>query len=491
MRAAIERGPTGWRIDPEVTGVAIDSRAVVPGNVFVAIPGASHDGHLFVTQAVSQGAIAIVGERLDVTARVPYVVVSSSRMAAAELADAFYGHPSQSMRCVAVTGTNGKTSVVYWLTHVLRYAGFKTGMVSSVVNDTGLHQHPATLTTPESPDLQQYLAEMRDYGMTHAVVEVSSHGIVQQRVRQVCFEMAVLTNITREHLDFHGSMDRYVGAKSRLFEELSSTSIGVLNAEDQYYMTVRQRTSAPIVTYGIDEGQVRAVILEDGPNHSLVEIVHPMFRRTVKIPHPGRYNIFNVLAVTAAASWFEVPPDTLIEALEHLPPVPGRWHVLQQPGCPMVVVDYAHTPDGLLQVLKSLGRLGRDSVWLVLGARGGRDHGKRPEMGRIAASLADHVILTTDSPYAEDPAEIAESLAEGIREVDANKIYRFELDRTKAITLAIESAAPGDVVLITGRGPETIQHIGSQSVRLVDAEVVEHVLISRNSASGGIKSWRD
>ncbi len=491
MKAAIERGPTGWRIDPEVTGIAIDSRAVQPGNIFVAIPGASHDGHLFAAQAISQGAVAIVGERPDVTVQVPYVVVPSSRMAAAELADEFYGHPSEAMRCVAVTGTNGKTSVVYWLSHVLRHAGLKTGMVSSVLNDTGLHQHPATLTTPESPDLQRYLAEMRDYGMTHAVVEVSSHGIVQQRVRHVSFEMAVLTNITREHLDFHGSMDRYVGAKSRLFEDLSPTSLGVLNAEDQYYDTVRERTLAPVMSYGLDQGQVRAKILEDGPGHSLIEITHPTFRRVVKIPHPGRYNVFNVLAVTTAASWLGVPPDSLIEALQNLPAVPGRWHVLEQPGYPMVVVDYAHTPDGLLQVLKSLRRLRRAAIWLVLGARGGRDHGKRPEMGRIAASMADHVILTTDSPYAEDPREIAESIAQGIREADAKKLYGFELDRANAIRLAIESASVHDVVLITGRGPETTQHIGSHTIRLVDAEVVQQVLKSQLPSPEDMKTWRD
>ncbi len=491
MKAAIERGPEGWRIDPEVTGIAIDSRAVAPGNVFVAIPGASHDGHLFASQAIHQGAVAIVGERLDVTVRLPYIVVPSSRMAAAELADEFYGHPSHAMRCVAVTGTNGKTSVVYWLTHVLRYAGFKTGMVSSVLNDTGLNQHPATLTTPESPDLQQYLAEMRDFGMTHAVIEVSSHGIVQQRVRRVSFDMAVLTNITREHLDFHGSMDRYVGAKSRLFEELSPTSLGILNAEDQYYTTVRDRTSAEVISYGIDDGQVRAKILEDGSDHSVVEIIHPTFRSRVRIPHPGRYNIFNVLAVTAAAVWFGVPADILIEALEHLPAVPGRWHVIEQPGSPMVIVDYAHTPDGLLQVLKSLERLNRAAIWLVLGARGGRDHGKRPEMGRIAASFADHVILTTDSPYNEDPAVIAESVAAGIREVNSSRLYRFELDRTQAIRLAIESAASDDVVLITGRGPETTQHIGGRSVRLVDAEVVQTLLKSEVKTPEDMKSWRD
>lgn len=491
MKAAIERGPTGWRIDPGVTGIAIDSRAVQPGNIFVAIPGASHDGHLFAAQAINQGAVAIVGERPDVTARVPYVVVPSSRMAAAELADEFYGHPSQAMRCVAVTGTNGKTSVVYWLTHVLRYAHLKTGMVSSVLNDTGLHQHPATLTTPESPDLQRYLAEMRDYGLTHAVVEVSSHGIVQQRVRHVSFEMAVLTNITREHLDFHGSMDRYVAAKSRLFEELSPTSLGVLNAEDQYYNTVRERTSAPVISYGLDQGQVRAKILEDGPSHSLIEIIHPAFRRVVRIPHPGRYNVFNVLAVTTAASWFGVPPNALIEALQNLPAVPGRWHVLEQPGYPLVVVDYAHTPDGLLQVLKSLGRLRRAGIWLVLGARGGRDHGKRPEMGRIAALMADHVILTTDSPYAEDPREIADSLAQGIREVDVKKLYGFELDRAKAIRLAIESASVNDVVLITGRGPETTQRIGSHTIRLVDAEVVQQVLKSEIKAPEDMKTCQD
>ncbi len=476
MAAAVERGPAGWRISPVVKGISIDSRGVRPGEVFIAIPGASHDGHQFVQQAIALGAVAVIGERPGLQLPVPYVEVSSSRIAAAELADLFYGHPSHAVDCIAVTGTNGKTSVVYWLTHVMRQANLTTGMISSVVNDTGSRLHPARLTTPESPELQQLLAEMRDAHVTHAVVEVSSHGIVQHRIRDVRFEAAILTNITREHLDFHGTMERYVNAKSRLFEELPAEGLGILNADDEYYDVVRQRITASQISYGIDAGEVRAQVLDDEPWSTKIRIMHPSFDGEVTIPHPGRYNVYNVLAVATTAFWLGISPDTILHAIGTLPAVPGRMHVMQRDTSPMVIVDYAHTPDGLLQVLKAVRKLGRDQVWLVFGARGGRDRGKRPEMGSIAAKWADHVVLTTDSPYNEDPLEIAGQLAEGIRLVAPEVLYQVELDRRQAIHVAIQSAKASDIVIITGRGPESTQYLGDRSVRLVDAEVVQEYL---------------
>ncbi len=485
MADAIETGPAGWRIGSDVTGISIDSRAVRPGHVFVAITGASHDGHQFVEQAIAQGAIAVVGEQQGRQLPVPYFVVPSSRIAAAELADAFYGHPSRKMQCIAVTGTNGKTSVVYWLTHTMRHAGLQTGMVSSVVNDTGANLYPASLTTPESPELQRLLKEMYDAHTSYAVVEVSSHGIVQNRTREVKFKTAILTNITREHLDFHGTMDRYVRAKSRLFEDLPADGIGVLNADDDNYYAVRQRMTAPYISYGMRSGEVRAEVLADEAWSTTIRIIHPAFTGRVHIPHPGRYNVYNVLAVVTAAAWYGIDGDTIMSAIESLPPVPGRMHVMQQGKSPMVIVDYAHTPDGLLQVLKAVSKLGQDEIWLVFGARGGRDRGKRPEMGSIAARWADHVILTTDSPYNEDAADIADQLAQGVRATSPGVLLATELDRRRAIEMAILSAKSQDLVIITGRGPEATQYIGEQEVRLVDAEVVQEILAMYSTAQEG------
>lgn len=490
MAAGITKTDNGWLLDPAVRGIAIDSRAVKPGFVFVAIPGFASDGHAFIDDAIKRGAGAVVGERPSMTIAVPYIQVPSSRTAAAELAAEFYHHPSQQLTTVGVTGTNGKTSVVYWMTALLRAGGYPSGMVSSVVNDTGSAVQESVLTTPESPELQRQLAEMRQSGMTHAVVEVSSHGIAQHRVDHIAWDLAVLTNITREHLDFHGTMENYVDTKAQLFERLPQASPGaILNADNQYCGTISRRIKAPVMTFGIESGDLRAEVLASTPWSSHVRLTSAAFTLTAELNHPGLYNVYNLAAAVAAAYRLGVSPQAMEAVIPQLPEVPGRMQVIQQPGKTTVIVDYAHTPDGLTQSLKTVRKMVTGHVWLVFGARGGRDRGKRPEMGRIAAELADHVVLTADSPNDEDPRDIAEAIAKGIREVDAGKLAHFEVQRDEAIRWAIREAGTTDCVLITGRGPEAYQNFRGQRIHLKDADVVIQALggsVSKGADGVGI-----
>lgn len=485
MATNLARNPSGWTIGNAVTGIAIDSRSTRPGSVFIAIPGSAHDGHQFIQEAVDRGAIAVVGEReAMVPLRVPYFRVESSRVAAAELSAVFYGFPSRALSAIGVTGTNGKTSVVFWLTFLLREAGYTAGMISSVVNDTGKRTVGANLTTPESPELQGLLNEMRGIGATHAVVEVSSHGIVQHRVDQVDFTMAILTNITREHLDFHGTMERYVDAKASLFRALPEASLGaVLNADDDYFAVVKSQIQSPVWTYGLSQGDVRGEILHQGPWSTELLIRHPRFTLQTHVNHPGLYNVYNALAVVTAAAELGLSSEELAKTIPKLPQVPGRMHVISKGQGPMVVVDYAHTPDGLVQSLNTVRKFGRRETWLVFGARGGRDRGKRPELGKIAARLADHIILTSDSPNNEDPESILQEIEVGIRETNADRLFSVNLDRAEAIRQAIDQAGLDDVVLITGRGPEQFQYFGSRRVRLVDSDVVEEALLGRGEGN--------
>ncbi len=480
MDQQLSKTESGWVFGPAVKGIRMDSRLVQPGDVFVAVAGSSLDGHEFIEQAIQKGAVAIVGEKPMATLSVSYIQVRSSREAAADLAALFYHHPSKDLITVAVTGTNGKTSVVYWLSAILNEAHIKTGLVSSVTNDTVCRQLPASLTTPESADLQKYLNEIRMCGAKAAVVEVSSHGIVQQRIRNMVFQLAILTNITREHLDFHGTMERYVEAKATLFRLLDPKSLGaVLNADDSHFDTVALATKAGVTSYGINSGDIRGQIIQEMPWSTDIRIVGPGIDFVTKINHPGRYNVYNVLAVSAAALKLGVSPDLLREQIPKLPSVPGRMQLTGFGEGPMAVVDYAHTPDGLYQTLITVERFTDGTVWLVFGARGGRDHGKRAEMGRIAARHADHVVVTADSPNLEDPQKIADALIEGIRQIDASKLELVDLNRVSAIQFAVRHAQKNDVILITGRGPETVQHFGNEEVYLVDAQVVEKALQER------------
>jgi UDP-N-acetylmuramoyl-L-alanyl-D-glutamate--2,6-diaminopimelate ligase len=480
------RRPDGaWWIAPSVRGVAIDSRLVEPGFIFVAVPGQATDGHEFAQEAVARGALAVVVERSVGVLSAPVVMVPSSRVAAAELAAEIYGHPGQDLAVTGVTGTNGKTSVVFWLASLLERSGHPTGMLSSVVNWMGDGHRGSSLTTPSAPDVQQSLAQMRDNGMTHAVVEVSSHGLVQHRVHGIPFRVGVLTNITREHLDYHGTMDEYVAAKSILFTELlAPDGLAVFNADDPHSQTVASQWRGRRLSFGLARGDLRAHILREEPWRTTVRVQFGEDRWEIVLPFPGRYNIYNVLAAVGAAIGNGSSPDVVMGQVAELPQVPGRLEVAAQGDGVVVLVDYAHTPDGLTQVLQTVRRLvgSERHIWLVFGARGGRDVGKRPIMGQIAARLADRVVLTADSPHEEPVQGIITEVEAGIREAGGTP-YAVEPDRGTAIGLAVADAAPGDVVLITGRGPETTQEFGHTVVTLIDADAARAAMRRRLNAA--------
>ncbi len=468
-----------WEVAPSVTGVQLDSRAVKPGDVFVAILGLHEDGHQYLEDAARRGAVAALVER-PMPAPLPTLVVPSARRAAAELAAAVYGYPSRQLLVTGVTGTNGKTSVVYWLRQLLEGYGLACGMLSSVRNVTGRDREgDARLTTPEAPDVQGALAQMAANGFGRAVLEVSSHGLVQHRVDAIGFSVAVLTNITREHLDYHGTMENYVAAKARLFTDLlQDDGVAVLNADDPHAIELAPAVAARVLTYGVMRGDVRARIEHESPHASDITLmVAGAPGVAVRVPFPGRYNVYNTLGAIAAALAQGVPAEAAAAQVGRLEEVPGRLEMVSDAGGVRVMVDYAHTPDGLEQVLHTVRRLAGSAgrIWLVFGARGGRDRGKRPLMGSIAGRLADRVVLTADSPHEEDPAAIAAELAEGLTAVGCRP-FAVELDREAAIRLAVRSATACDVVLITGRGPEREQIVGDRHVRLDDRDVVRRVV---------------
>ena len=472
-----------WHLGPNVTGVQSDSRTIEPGNIFVAIEGHDRDGHDFLEDAAARGAIAAVLEHPVAQAPLPTVQVSSTRKAEASIAASFYGHPARRLTVAGVTGTNGKTSVVYWIRHLLEGTHHPAGMLSSVENLTGLkHVEESHLTTPRATRVQGALAEMVRRGLRYAVIEVSSHGLVQSRVDCVPFQVAVLTNITREHLDYHKTMDNYIAAKARLFVELLvKDGVAVMNADDPYAPRIAKDVPARVMTYGVARGDIRGRILAEDAWHTTITIEQDggADSRTVHIPFPGRYNVYNVLAAWTAGLALGLDPDAMGALIPDLPEVPGRFQIAAQGDGVTVLVDYAHTPDGLTQVLQTVRRLlqpdGR--LWLVFGARGGRDRGKRPIMGAIAGRLADEVILTADSPNQESAAEIADSLAEGMK-AEGRHPFALELDRARAISLAVETAAAGDVIVITGRGPEGEQYFGAHEVVHMD---------DRNAAADAMK----
>ena len=472
-------GPGQWEVAPTVTGIQLDSRAVNPGDVFVAILGLHEDGHQYLADAAARGAVAAVVEH-PMPSVLPTLVVPSARIAAAELAATLYGQPGRQLMVTGVTGTNGKTSVVYWLRQLLEGYGHGAGMLSSVRNVTGRdREDDAWLTTPDAPDVQRALAQMVAHGLGRAVLEVSSHGLVQHRVDAIGFSVAVLTNITREHLDYHGTMENYVAAKARLFTDLlNDDGVAVLNADDPHAIELAPAIAARVLTYGVMRVDVRAHIEHETPHATDVTVfVAGAAGVPITVPFPGRYNVYNTLAAVAAAVVQGVPPDAALAQVIRLEEVPGRLELVSDVGAVRVMVDYAHTPDGLEQVLHTVRRLAAPTgrVWLVFGARGGRDRGKRPLMGRIAGRLADRVVLTADSPNEEEPGAIAEELAEGLLAAGCRP-HAVELDRTRAIRMAVTEAAAGDVVLITGRGPEREQVMGARRVLLDDREVVRRVV---------------
>jgi UDP-N-acetylmuramoyl-L-alanyl-D-glutamate--2,6-diaminopimelate ligase len=449
-------------VDREIAGVVYDSRRVTPGMVFVAIPGVNVDGHDYINTAISRGAAAIICERNGFTSpRATKVKVPNARLALACAASSFYRHPSTKLQVIGVTGTNGKTTVAFMIKELLEAAGYKTGLLGTVRYEIGDRVIPATRTTPESLDVQQMMSQMVASGCQACVMEVSSHALEQQRVAGVEFDVAIFTNLTQDHLDFHGDMENYFLAKQKLFTQTSSGSkrgAVVINIDDASGVRLAQESDVTLkLTYGVrGAASVRATKVHLGADMSSFTVEAKDKTFNCKLPLIGRHNIYNALAAAGAGFALGIEASKIQSALAHMAPVPGRLESVSC-GQPFAVfVDYAHTDDALHNVLTTLREVTKGRVLLLFGCGGSRDTGKRAKMGRVAAEHADYTLITSDNPRKEQPEKIAAQIEEGFRSVK-QRDYAVELDRARAIQEILAMAKSGDTVLLAGKGHETYQ----------------------------------
>jgi len=465
--------------DLPLEGLTQDSRKVRPGWLFFAVPGFREDGARYARDAVERGAPAVVAERrLDLP--VPCLVAPAVRKALALAADRFFGRPSERLLCAGVTGTNGKTTVTHLLKGIMEEAGRPFGLMGTVANLVGEKRLPALTTTPDPVEIQYLLRSMEEAGLEGCAMEVSSHALDQERTAGVRFRVAVFTNLTRDHLDYHGDMERYFLAKSALFRSLPGGAKAVLNLGDPY-----ARRTARLLPPGVEpfffllgegeEAHLRAVEVRSGPEGSTFLLEGAEGRIPVNLPLPGAFNVENALAAAAAGMAMGLSLVEAARGLEMARPAPGRLErVRGGPGDPVVFVDYAHTPDALERVLTALRPLARGRLVVVFGCGGDRDRGKRPIMGEIASRIADKVWLTSDNPRSEDPLAILEEIRAGAREGPA--LVEVEPDRAAAIEKALKEAGREDIVLIAGKGHESHQLIGGRRIPFRDAETAGRFL---------------
>jgi UDP-N-acetylmuramoyl-L-alanyl-D-glutamate--2,6-diaminopimelate ligase len=487
----------------EVTDLAYDSRRTTPGSLFFCLPGERDDGHRHAADAVRAGAAAVVCQR-PLAVDVPQLVVEGARAAMNRLAAPFFGNPSRSLALAGVTGTNGKTTITYLLDAISTATGAATGLIGTVETRlpgaSGTTSEKGVRTTPESVDLQRLLRRMVDAGVGFCAMEVTSIGLSQGRVDGTAFRAALFTNLTQDHLDYHGDLESYYRTKRRLFLP-GRAALALVNADDPYGARLASELGAegtiPLVTFGLDaDADVRAVDVTAAAGGSRFRVVGAGLDLGIRLRLPGRFNVSNALAAAATARALGVPADAIAEGLGALARVPGRFELVDEGQDFAVVVDYAHTPDSLTRVLSAARELGGAGplrgdrapgpgpgrVIAVFGCGGDRDRGKRPLMGRAAAEAADFVVVTSDNPRSEPPEAIIAEVAEGIVPGPPALGYRLVPDRAEAISEAITRARPGDVVVIAGKGHETTQSFSDRVVEFDDALVAAEAL--RRLASG-------
>jgi UDP-N-acetylmuramoyl-L-alanyl-D-glutamate--2,6-diaminopimelate ligase len=481
----------------QVTGVEYDSRQVATGSVFVALKGQRADGTTFAQQAVVKGALAIVSESDPPAGWTgTWLKVADARLALAALAATFYGHPSDDLLVVGITGTNGKTTTSYITAAILDEAGVRCGRIGTVTYDVGTEERDAPRTTPEASDVQQLMREMVANGCGACAAEVSSHALVLKRVDFVRFAVGVFTNLTRDHLDFHGDMASYFAAKRRLFELLPSGAAGVVNIDDPYGMELAASLTRKL-SYGIDQpADVNPGPLDLSLAGTRFEVRTPRGAFEVSSALPGRPNVYNILAAVSVGIALDLPQRAIQQGVRRVAHVPGRFQVVSEPTDDIVVVvDYAHTDDALKNVLETVRPLAKGRLITVFGSGGDRDRTKRPLMGAVAARLSDLVVLTSDNPRSEDPAQIIEEIKRGIVPPSDRPAmhqgqvlppirvtpYLTLVDREAAIDRAIREANPGDVVLLAGKGHEKYQVIGERSLPFDDVAVARAALARRRS----------
>ena len=478
-----------------VTAVADDSTAVGPGALFVAIKGLRRDGHEFVGEAFRRGAVGAVIEEPRLLAEQPaapcLMCVPDSRLALRRIAVAFHGEPAARLRMVGITGTNGKTTTSYLIQSILLAAGLPSGLIGTISYRIGERQVSASHTTPGLLALQQLLAQMVREGMRGVVMEVSSHALAQGRVDGCAFDAAVFTNLTQDHLDFHGTMEDYFAAKRTLFEGLTSGRYGkpgawaVVNYDDPWGCRLVEVQPNRTLTYGLETGaDVTAtdLVVDWSGIRAMIQGARGTF--PIESPLVGRYNVPNLLAAVSTGLVLGCEPSAIQAGIRRMAQVPGRFEKVEEPGQPFrVIVDYAHTDDALRRLLLAVRELQRGRVIVVFGCGGDRDRGKRPKMGRVAAELAELAVLTSDNPRSEEPGAILRQVEAGVKEVapSARRLrdYRIMEDRKAAIEWAITTAGAGDAVVIAGKGHEDYQIIGTARLPFDDRIVAREALRAR------------
>lgn len=453
--------------DQEITGIAYDSRKIKQGDLFVALVGEKTDGHQYLGQAIEQGAVGAVVTH-SVESPLPQFQTEDTRLALARLSAAFYGNPSRAFTLVGVTGTNGKTTTTHLIEGIMNAAGKKAGVIGTLGSHFGGEEVPTNHTTPQALELQALFAKMQKASVEAVAMEVSSHALDQHRVAHTHFDVAIITNVTVDHLDYHKTIDAYAAAKAKLFDNVT---VGIVNRDEPLY---ERFVKAPTTLfYGIENAcDIQAKDIELLPDGSQWTLCTPKGKETIRLRLPGQFNVYNALAAASAGYALGYDLKTIKEGLETIGGVAGRVEVVTPPGHPFtVLVDYAHTPDGLENVLKTARGFTRNRLIAVFGCGGDRDRTKRPVMGRIGTTLADVAFLTSDNPRTEDPDSILKEIATG-----CEGSYRLQPDRALAIQAAIQEAQPGDVVVIAGKGHENYQIFKDKTIHFDDREVARGAL---------------
>src|SRR5881296_2984731 len=469
-----------------VSSIAGDSRKVEPGACFVAVPGFKQDGRRFIPDAIRRGAAVVVTEGEPVAdLPVAQVLVPSVRVSLARLAGAFYGHPSRQLSLVGITGTNGKTTTSYLIEALLRVRGLATGVIGTIQYVLGDETRPANQTTPEALELQSMLAHMRDRGVGGVAMEVSSHALALARADGLAFDVGVFTNLTQDHLDFHGTLEEYGRAKRRLFELLAASPkprrVAVVNGDDPAAARMVAGLGLETLTYGFGpDNRVRASEWTSTLDGVRLTVATPAGRLALASPLIGEHNVMNLLAALGVGWALGLAPDTAARALSGVQTVPGRFEQVRAGQPFLVIVDYAHTPDALERVLTTARKITSGRLGVVFGCGGDRDRTKRPIMGEIAARLADHAWITSDNPRAEDPEAIVAEVAAGAARVrPAGNHCACVADREAAIRAALGWARSGDTIVIAGKGHETYQIVGGEVLPFDDRDVARRILSER------------
>lgn len=460
-------------LDYDIRGVAYDSRMISKDFVFVCICGFKSDGHNYVNEAINKGVAAVIIEKdVQVKAEVTVIKVADTRLALALISASYFNHPSDYMRLIGVTGTNGKTTTTYLVKSILEKNGYNTSILGTISNIIGGCVIEAKRTTPESYDLQKLFFEMKERGTDYCVMEVSSHSLELKRVEGCTFNVGIFTNLTRDHLDFHGTFQNYLKAKMKLFLQ---SKTAVINIDDEYSEELIRNIKIPVMSYsGSKSADVIAKEIEVDAKYSKFILKYGEEEVTIALPLPGRFNVYNALAAASACISEGISLEVIKNGLESIQDIKGRSEVIDSGRGFTIIIDYAHTPDGLFNIISTVREYVRGRIITLFGCGGDRDKTKRPIMGEIAGKLSDLCIVTSDNPRSEDPVSIIDDILPGIK--NAGKYFEVEVDRREAIKKALILAQGNDVVIIAGKGHETYQVLKNETIHFDEREIVYEAL---------------